>query len=434
MKYVIVAKLILLSLREYICNMNFQVDIGLYLTSNGIYIKIRKDYLMKNKGINSKAVHGGKFHDEAGFGLSTPIFRSTASIFPNGTGSYKYPRYNNTLTQEAVSEKIAILENGESAKVFSSGMAAITTVIFTFLKNGDHAIFQTGLYGGTQNFILRELSDYGIEYDIINSIDPADFKKAIKENTKLIYIETPSNPLLTVIDIEAIANIARENNITTAIDSTFASPVNTNPLDLGIDIVIHSGTKYLGGHSDLLCGAVVCSGNNMEKIHEIARSHGGSLDPHACFLLERSLKTLGLRVAVHNTNALAIARLLESSDMVTQVNYPGLESHPNHTVAKKQMRGYGGMLSFDLDCDLAAAREFVSKLQFVAPAVSLGGVESTLCFSAETSHSKLTAEERAEQGITDTLIRLSVGIEDIDDLKADFTVALSSISKKAVSA
>ncbi len=382
----------------------------------------------KEPGNNTKCVHAGTYLDERSYGINTPIFASTAHLFPNNQALVRYPRYGNIPTQKAVADKIVALECGESGVVFSSGMAAITTVLFALLKTGDHAIFQSGLYGGTQKFINTELERYGIEKDIIKSNNVEDYSAIIQDNTKLLYVESPTNPLLDVIDLQALAKLARENSIMIIVDNTFATPVNQNPLKLGIDIVIHSGTKYLNGHSDLCCGAVVTSKKLMEPIHEIALNHGGCLDTFACYQLERGLKTLGLRIERQNFNAQKLAEFLSNHELIKKVNYPGLPDHPGFDVAKKQMSGFGGMLSFELKGDVALAKKFANSLELITPAVSLGGVETILCFPAETSHSYLSTEERQIQGISDSLIRLSVGIEDFDDLKSDLENALFKIT------
>ena len=383
---------------------------------------------LDNSKLNTRCVHSGRYLDEKSLGVNTPIYASTAHLFPNTQDLVRYPRYSNIPTQVAPAEKICALEGGEQGLVFSSGMAAITTVCYALLKQGDHAIFQSGLYGGTQHFINSELKMYGIEKDIIPTNDLDDFAKAIKDNTVLIYLESPTNPLLDVIDLVGIAKLAKEHGILTVVDNTFATPINQNPLQFGIDIIVHSGTKYLNGHSDVCCGAVVSSSELMEKIMARAINHGGTLDTHACYLLERGLKTLGLRIECQNNNALALANFLTEQPTVNKVYYPGLEEHPGYEIAKKQMRGFGGMLSFKLACDALTAKKFANNLELITPAVSLGGVESILCFPAETSHAKLSAEERARQGITDSLIRLSVGIEDVDDLRRDLENALGVIN------
>ncbi len=376
---------------------------------------------------NTKCVHSGTYRDKKALGVNTPIFASTAHLFPNAFSEIRYPRTYNLPSQQAVAKKICALEGGELGLVLSSGMAAITTVLFTFLKQGDHALFQNGLYGGTQHFINSELEMYGIKKNILNSNNIDDYAKSIKNNTVLIYLESPTNPLLEIIDLNQISELAKKHNILTIVDNTFATPINQNPLQLGVDIVIHSGTKYLNGHSDVCCGAVVTSENLMERIIARAVNHGGVLDTHACFLLERGLKTLGLRIERQNRNAQKLAEFLHDHPLVKNVYYPGLPSHVGHEIANRQMNGFGGMLSFELVCNTQAALEFTSKLRLITPAVSLGGVESILCFPAKTSHAELSMKDREKQGISDSLIRLSVGIEDIEDLINDIENAFSEI-------
>ena len=395
--------------------------------SGGLSItdKIEKSNHHRN---NTKCVHAGKIYDETGLGVNTPIFASTAHMYPNPKDEIRYPRSYNIPTQTAVADKIRHLEGGAAGLVLSSGMAAITTVLFGLLKKGDHAVFQSGLYGGTQHFIDSELERFGIENCYLHSNEVADFDNAINDNTKVIYVESPTNPLLGIIDLKGIAKLGKDHDIITIMDNTFATPINQNPLMLGIDIVIHSGTKYLNGHSDICCGAVVCSDEIMKNVLPIAVNHGGVLDAHACYLLERGMKTLGLRVAQQNNNAQKIAKFLNEHPKIKCVYYPGLPEHPGHNIAKRQMHGgFGGMLSFELSCEPAAAHEFAQNLNIIASAVSLGGVESILCFPAETSHKELTVEQRRIQGISDSLIRLSVGIEDVEDLIDDIENGLSLI-------
>jgi cystathionine beta-lyase len=326
----------------------------------------------------------------------------------------------------AVAEKICALEGGEKGLVLSSGMAAESTVLFSLLKQGDHAIFQAGLYGGTQQ-LIAEFIDYGIKTTIVNSTQVDDFANAIENNTILIFLETPTNPLLKVTDLSALAQIAKKRNILTIVDNTFATPINQNPLKLGIDVVTHSGTKYLNGHSDVICGAIVSSEKLMDQFLKTEIRHGGCLNIFDCYLLERGLKTLGIRVTTQNRNAQTIAEYLKVHSRVKKVYYPGLTDHPDYEVARKQMLGFGGMLSFELDADKQKALEFSAKLKIITPAVSLGGVETILCFPADTSHIKVPPEERLKQGISDTLIRLSVGIEDVEDLIADLEKGLKGL-------
>jgi cystathionine beta-lyase/cystathionine gamma-synthase len=278
------------------------------------------------------------------------------------------------------------------------------------------------LYGGVYHAVIQELPRYGMEYSMVDGSDPANFEKAILPSTKIIYIETPSNPTLKITDIKAVAEIARRRGILTIIDNTFASPVNQNPIDLGIDIVAHSGTKYIGGHSDICCGAVLTSRVLTEKILASAIHFGGTLDANTCWLVERSLKTIVLRVRQQNQNALAIAHYLNTEDRIGRVFYPGLPDHPGHGIAKAQMPGgFGGMLSFEVKGD---SDQFMRKLHLIRRAVSLGGVESTITSPAKTSHAKMNASERAAIDVTDNLVRLSVGIEEAGDLIEDIKQAL----------
>jgi cystathionine beta-lyase len=375
---------------------------------------------------STRSVHAGTLKDAATKGLNTPIYTSTAYAYIDQPQQF-YPRYFNVPNQQAVIEKLCALEEAESGLVFSSGMAAITTTLLAHLRAGDHIVFQAGVYGGTHHFAVHELEKFGIEYSFTEGTTRADFERALQPNTKIIYVETPSNPLLSIVDLEIIGALARGRRIMSVIDNTFASPINQNPLAIGIDVVMHSGTKYLGGHSDICCGAVLSSAEVIAKIRRGALSFGGSLNAETCYLLERSLKTLELRVGRQNENALAVALALAEHDAVARVFYPGLESHPDHDVARRQMSGYGGVLSFELK--QAAPLMFLNNLRLIEPAMSLGGVETTVCQPAMTSHVKLTRAERLKIGITDGLLRLSVGIEDARELIADIKQALHSSLK-----
>lgn len=370
----------------------------------------------------TRSVHSGSFGDPQFKGTVTPIFPSSAYDYEDIAGSTMYPRYFNTPNNKAVAEKLAALENAEEGLIFSSGMAAILTSLFAVMKSGDHAIFQSDLYGGTHSAVVTELPRYGMTYTMVDGTNPENFEKAIRKETRAIYIETPSNPTLKITDIAAVAAIARKHGLITIIDNTFASPVNQNPIDLGIDIVAHSGTKYIGGHSDICCGAVLTSKKLASQIRESALHFGGSLDAHTCWLVERSLKTIVLRVRQQNANALAIAQFLASDSRISRVYYPGLPSHPGHATAKAQMPGgFGGMLSFEMKGD---AHEFMNKLVLIKRAISLGGVESTITSPARTSHVKMSAQDREAIGVTDKLLRMSVGIEDAEDLIEDIKQAL----------
>lgn len=369
---------------------------------------------------NTRCVHSGTGKDPLTRGLNTPIFTSSSFEYLDAPENV-YPRYFNVPNQKSVVEKLCALENAEDGLLFSSGMAAIGSALLSFLSSGDHVVLQKDIYGGTHHFVTAEFKRFGIEYSFVNN-RTAEIEKAVKQNTKIIYIETPSNPLLHITDIAATAQIAKDNHALSIIDNTFATPINQNPLDLGVDIVTHSGTKYLGGHSDLCCGAVLARKKQVDKISATAANLGGSLNAITCYLLERSLKTLGVRVAKQNHNARLIAEHLQKEKRIQKVFYPGLESHPDHALARKQMRAFGGMLALELSG--RAPEPFLKKLKVVTPALSLGGVETIICSPATTSHQKITDAERAELGITDNLLRLSVGIEDPEDLIADIEGAL----------
>ena len=374
------------------------------------------------KGKHTICIHEGQIEDEQFGGAISPIYM--ASSYPYlDVEEKRYPRYFNTPNQEVISSKVAALENAEAALPFSSGMAAISTSLFAFLQSGDHVIFQNEIYGGSYNLVQNDFGRYGIDYSFTKGLDIRHFENEIRDNTKVIYIETPSNPLLSITDVKAVADLARKHGIFTMIDNTFASPLNQTPLDLGIDISIHSATKYLSGHSDISAGVVAGSAKNIEKIMMQARNLGGNLSDFMCFLLERSIKTLALRIEKHNENAQYIADQLSLNPMISKVYYPGLKTHKNHEIAKSQMHGFGGMLSFELDEEFDS-RLFQKKLLMIKPSMSLAGVESTIIQPSLTSHALLSAQERGNQGISDNLLRLSVGLENKEDILADIEQAL----------
>jgi len=379
------------------------------------------------KAVSTVCVHAGHIDDKLTRGVANPIYQSTVNAVPNTSNAFYYPRYFSMPNQSAVAQKIAALEHGEDALVFSSGMAAITTVMFSLLQSGDHAIFSQDVYGRAYSFVKEEFPMYGFEGTLVGD-GVEEYEKAIKKNTKLIYIESPSNPLLSITDVKKIADLGKKHGLLTVIDNTFATPINQTPLDDGISIVIHSGTKYLNGHSDLCCGVVVSSVEVLKKIVSKARTLGGSLSPHDCYMLERGMKTLALRVRQHNENAMALARYLEKHSAVKKVFYAGLETHKNHEIAKRQMKGFTGMLSFDIHGTAEDSHKFVSALRLVTHASSLGGLETLVCFPCETSHSTVSPQERLKLGITDGMMRISVGIEDVNDIIADFDQALKHMN------
>jgi len=384
----------------------------------------------KSKKFSTKCVHEGEIKDTMYQGIVSPLFMSTTYPWYGGEDAEKkpYPRYFNTPNQEFLSKKIAALENGEKALIFTSGMAAISTSIMANVRTGDHVIFQEDLYGGTRNFIKTEFEKYGIEYSFTKGLDSNYFLDEVKENTVGIYVESPSNPLLKIVDLKSISSLAKDKSLWTMIDNTFASPVNQNPIDHGIDIVIHSATKYLGGHSDISAGAVVSSSLNIEKILGSAKNFGGNLSDYTVWLLERSMKTLHIRVKEQTKNAKHLAQMLNQNNNISVVYYPGLITHPSHEIAKSQMNDFGAMMSFDLK-DNVDVYTFLKSLEIIKPGMSLAGVETTVNFPIKTSHGLLTQKERDNQGIGDKLIRLSVGIEDYQDLYDDLDNAINKSIK-----
>jgi cystathionine beta-lyase len=380
----------------------------------------------KIKGVNSICVHEGEVEDKVYKGAVSPIYVTTAYAYHN-EGDSPYPRYFNTPNQKHLGDKIARLENAEAGLILGSGMAAVSCAMLSVLKSGDHAIIQDQIYGGTRNFIKKELAGFNIEFDFVdlNDLDAVD--ALVKDNTKLIYLETPSNPLLELVDIQKLTDYSKNRKLVTIIDNTFATPINQRPIDLGVDIVLHSATKYLGGHSDITAGAIATSEELMLPILLKARNFGGSLADQTVWLLERSMKTLNLRVKQQTHNAQLLAEFLQAQDWVEQVNYPGLETHPQHELAKIQMLGFGAMLSFRLDKNIEPL-QFLNGLALIKDVLSLGGVETTILSPAKTSHSLLSEEERKLQGIDDHLLRLSCGIEDVEDLISDFETCIKNIT------
>jgi len=377
-----------------------------------------------SKGINTICTHAGELEDTQFKGAVSPLYMSTSYAFED-VETKRYPRYFNTPNQVALAKKMAALEHGESALIFSSGMAAVSTALMAFLSSGDHVVFPDALYGGTSNLVVEEFSKFGIEYTFAKDATISALEKEIKSNTKVIYIETPSNPLLKITDIEGVASLAKKHGLVSMIDNTFASPVNQNPIDLGIDIVLHSATKYMGGHSDILAGTAISTAANIDRIFQMAKNFGGSLSDYTVWLLERSIKTMGLRVKAQNSNAMQLATYLSRHEQVDNVYYPGLKEHPDHELASRQMSGFGGMMSFELLPEINV-QKFLNNLQLVKPSMSLAGVESTILLPSKTSHGLLTEEERAQQGIKDHLLRFSVGIEEFEDIRNDLEQAINN--------
>lgn len=391
---------------------------------------------MPEESFDTLAVHAGEERGEHFGAVSVPIY--TASVFAFADADegaaihnyqkegYFYGRLGNP-TQNALEKTIAELERGESALAFASGMAAISAAILTVVKSGDHIVAPASMYSTTTFFLQHLAESFGIETTFVDATDAENYRNAIRENTKILWIETPSNPLVRITDIAAVAKIARENNITTIADNTFATPYNQRPIESGVDVIIHSATKYFGGHSDLTAGLMVGKKEIVEKARlHTTKLYGGNIAPQVAWLVLRGIKTLALRMKRHNENASALANMLSEHSKVKAVFYPGLENHQNHDVAKRQMRGFGGMIGLDVGT-IEAGKTFVNNLKICTLATSLGGVETILQHSASMTHAALNAEERERAGVTDGLIRLSVGIEDAQDLIADLRQALDKI-------
>jgi len=373
----------------------------------------------------TKAVHAGQHPEEITGAVTTPIFQ-TSTYSNKKLGESKGFDYGRTInpTRTALENCIAELENGKHGFCFSSGMAAVHTVINLF-KKGDHIICSDNVYGGTYRLYEQIMRNFGLDFTYVDTSDSALIEKAIKPNTKLIYVETPTNPMLGISDLEAVSDIGKSKNIITCVDNTFMSPYFQNPLDFGIDIVLHSSTKYINGHCDVIGGCLITSDESIaERLKFLQNSIGSVPAPFDCFLILRAIKTLPLRMQAHNDNAVAIAESLSDNVNVVKVFYPGLKNHPQHNVARKQMRGFGGIISIDLG-SFEKAKNFCDRLKIFQIAESLGGVESLVCHPPSMTHGSIPEEMREEIGLTDGLIRLSVGIEDIADLMEDINNALN---------
>ena len=375
------------------------------------------------------AVHAGDRRPGPEGSVVFPIYQSTVFEVSGDEGYHdiRYIRLNCTPSQTQLHERLAQLEGAEEALATGSGMAALTATLLSFLRQGDHVLCQQNLYGGTHEFLVGRFQDLGMSYTFVDVARPESWKDALRDKTRLFLTETISNPLMRVPQLRAVADFAREHDLVSVIDNTFASPVNFRPLAAGFDIVFHSATKYLNGHSDLVAGCVMGSAKAIERIRKTLNLLGGTLDPHAGFLLSRGIKTLALRVAQQNANGMALARVLESHDRVKEVNYPGLESHPDHAQAREFLQGFGGMLSVRLQGGVDAAGRLFEALTIPFHAPSLGGVETLIIQPAASSHANLSPEDRERVGVTDDLVRISVGIEHVDDLIADFDQALAKI-------
>lgn len=377
----------------------------------------------KPERLDTRVIHAGEPEVRIEGALVPPIFQSSTFEFVDEAGydDIKYVRLSNTVNHDVLHAKLAALESAEAGLVTASGMAAISTALLSFLGAGDHLLVQDCLYGGTHSLVYRDLPALGVEVDPFDPFDPGSWEGLLRPSTRVIYAETLTNPLIQVGELEEIARFAERHGLVSMIDNTFASPVNFRPAAWGFRLSLHSATKYLNGHTDLAAGAVIGEAGLVQQVRHKLNHLGGFLDPHACFLLHRGMKTLVVRVRQQNETALSVARFLRQHPRVKGVNYPGLDDSPHHARARRFLDGFGGMLSFEID---GSASELIGRLRIPVNAPSLGGVESLVTLPARTSHSGMSAEERSAAGVSDSLIRLSIGLEAADDLIEDLSDAL----------
>jgi len=384
----------------------------------------------------TEAVRGGMDLSKKNGPLSTPIYQTSTfevtdmeeQVRATPTDHF-YTRYGNP-THTVAENAIAELESAEAALLFASGMSAITTTVLALTKAGDHIVAQRDIYGGATKFFTQWLPKFGVEVTLVDTTDYQQHAKAIRPNTKILHLESPTNPTLRVVDLKKVAAVAKQHGITTLIDSTFATPINCRPAEFGIDLVMHSGTKYFGGHADLICGIVAGRRDLIDTIHATRTTLGCNMDPHAAWLLLRGIKTLAVRVHRQNDNALRVAQFLKGHPKVRSVSYPFLEGHPQRALAMEQMRGGGGVLSFEVEGTGEDACRFAEALNLFTLAPSLGGVESLVTIPVITSHSMIRPDEREKMGVTEQMIRLSVGVENVDDLIADLEQAFAVVKER----
>lgn len=377
---------------------------------------------------STKVIHSGQKHGSKTGSVTTPIYQTSTFAFKSHSEAvnkflgkkkgFIYTRLGNPTT-EAFEKCMADLEEGQKAVAFSSGMAAVTASVLAFVKKGDHIISTDTVYGCTYNLFTEILSKLGLEFSMVNTADLNEVKKSVKKNTKIVFLETPANPTLKLTDINKISKITKKNNILLVVDNTFATPYCQQPLKLGADVVLHSATKYIGGHSDLIAGVVITSNKLVKNVHKILVDMGGVIDPFVAWLCLRGLKTLAVRMEVHNNNAQKIAEFLESHRKVERVFYPGLKSHPQHKLAKKQMNGYSGIIAFKLKGGIKSCKKLLNSVKIPALAVSLGGVETLIQHPYSMTHAVVPVKDKLKVGITKNLVRISVGIEDVYDLIED---------------
>ena len=375
-------------------------------------------------GFSTDAIHAGQTPDPVTGAVIVPIYQ-TSTYAQEELGKHKGYEYGRTqnLTRQSLEANIAALEKGKYGIAFGSGLAA-THALTGLIKAGDHVIVSNNVYGGTYRLFELVMKDYGLDFSWVDTSDLSNIEKAIKKNTKLVYLETPTNPMLNLTDLEEAANICKKNNLTSIVDNTFMSPYLQNPLTLGCDIVLHSSTKYINGHSDVIGGIIVTSSDKIhERLRYIQNAVGAVPSPFDCWLVLRSTKTLAVRMERHNQNAMKLAEFLVESEIAKKVYYPGLRTHPHHELAKKQMRGFGGMISADFG-DIEIAKKILKNVKIFTLGESLGGVESLISHPASMTHASVPKEERDKLGITESLVRFSVGIEDVEDLISDIENAL----------
>ena len=379
-------------------------------------------------GLSTRAVHGPLVRRASQSPITTPIFQS--STFLNQVGSSDevlYTRYGNNPNQVEIAKRLAALEGGDAAIFLGSGMGATALAHLAVLQSGDHLLATDWVYGGTRTLFTRELSRLGIDVTFVDPSSAREWRSRMRKTTRAIFVETPTNPLARVLDLKPLAKLCQAQGMVLIVDSTFASPVNFRPLEHGADIVIHSATKYLNGHSDVIAGAVVSNADVVAEVRNLLKTWGQALDPHAAWLIDRGMKTLSVRMARHNSNALTFARWAAEHPRINAVHYPGLEDHPDHELARTILDGYGGIVGLQLEGGAQAAERALRRLRVASHAPSLGGVETLVSEPRLTSHAALSAKERRTQGIRDGLVRVSVGIEDVEDLIADFKRALSGM-------
>jgi cystathionine beta-lyase/cystathionine gamma-synthase len=381
--------------------------------------------MKKKPGLSTLAVHGQPARRTDWTPVVTPIYQS--STFTNPVGSDEmvmYTRYGNNPNQVTLAGKYALLEGAEAAIFVASGMGATALAHLAVLRPGDHLLSSSWIYGGTRRLFEEEFGRLGIEVTYVNPDQPRQWRRSVRKSTRAVFVETPTNPVMRVIDLAPMAQIARDGGFALLVDATFASPINYRPIEHGADIVITSATKYLNGHSDVIAGAVAASASIVEEVTRLMQLWGQAIDPHAAWLIERGMRTLGVRMARHNDNGMAVARWAAQHAGIVRVHYPGLPSHPDHAFASQVLDGFGGMVGFELKGGARAAERFLKKLKLITHAPSLAGVESLVSEPRLTSHSRLTEEQRARQGIPDGFVRLSCGVEDAEDIIADLEQAL----------